>query len=192
LSLLCFGLDREPNLSLTHYEAFCPLLLLRGLEESHRIFNCAKCSRQVIICRACDRGDIYCSDLCAREQRTRSLSEAGKRYQGSFEGRRHHAARQAKYRERHSASEEKVTHHGSTATPECGSTNIVTTAAPVSDAAQLCQRISGPVLLCHKCKLPCGALTRRDFWRAGRPLKRHTKNGHIKRDGGGNNSPVPG
>jgi len=79
-----------------------------------RLFNCARCARQVRICSHCDRGQIYCAGDCARQARQASLREAGRRYQESRQGRRLHAARQAHYRQR---QREKVTHQGSANNP---------------------------------------------------------------------------
>lgn len=182
---------RAKSQSATH-EAFCPILQLQGLEQCHRIFNCIRCSRQVIICRECDRGDIYCSAACAAAQRKRSLKQAGERYQNSFVGRRQHAERQARYRARHSAAKKKVTHHGSTTPAKCGSRNMVTTAVPRRLAAHPSLRTSSPDLICDKCHHSCGTLSRHDFWRGGRRRMRYTRRGHIKGDGSGDNPSEPG
>ena len=75
-----------------------------------RLFSCALCFRQVTICSGCDRGNLYCSSSCSRRARTKRQREAGLRYQKTPQGRRFHAARQARYRIR---LKEKVTHQGS-------------------------------------------------------------------------------
>jgi hypothetical protein len=80
------------------------------LQESYRLYSCARCAVQVRICRACDRGNIYCAGPCARLRREESLRRAGARYQLSRPGAMRHAARQAAWRQRLS---DKVTHHGS-------------------------------------------------------------------------------
>ena len=77
--------------------------------ESHRLFLCKACRRQVRICTLCDRGNVYCSKLCASSARSRTLRRAGKRYQQTHLGRRNHAARQKRYRLRQM---QKVTHQG--------------------------------------------------------------------------------
>jgi len=74
-----------------------------------RLFNCARCASQVVICSHCDRGQIYCAGDCARAARKESLNQSGQRYQASRSGQLNHAARQARYRER----KQKVTHQGS-------------------------------------------------------------------------------
>ena len=75
-----------------------------------RLFNCARCACQVVICSHCDRGQIYCADDCARAARKASLNQSGQRYQARRSGQLKHAARQARYRER---QQQKVTHQGS-------------------------------------------------------------------------------
>ena len=76
---------------------------------SARLFVCAGCRRQVLICSCCDRGQIYCAGNCAPYARRCSLRAAGRRYQTSRRGRLAHAVRARRYR----ARVKKVTHHGS-------------------------------------------------------------------------------
>lgn len=83
------------------------------MENSARLFNCARCLSQVIICSDCDRGHIYCSRRCSRATRCASLRAAGKRYQTSPKGKHQHAKRQYRYRHR----QKKVTHQGSPLLP---------------------------------------------------------------------------
>ena len=80
---------------------------------SARLFLCAGCRLQVLICSCCDRGQIYCAEDCAQRARRRSLQCAGQRYQNGPPGRRRHAARQGRYR----ARGKKVTHQGSPPPP---------------------------------------------------------------------------
>ena len=92
---------------------------VQGLAEEaatrldYRLFLCARCDRHVAVCSICDRGQIYCEGECARLARQESLQAAGQRYQQTSCGRRLHAARQDRYRERQaSPSTQKVTHQG--------------------------------------------------------------------------------
>ena len=84
------------------------------METSSRLFNCALCACQAIICSFCDRNNIYCSFECAYQARIESLRKAGKRYQNSLRGRHKHASRQKRYRWRLA---NKVTHHSSNTSP---------------------------------------------------------------------------
>ena len=79
------------------------------VRDSHRLFLCARCSKQVHICSDCDRGNIYCSEACAAIRRRESVREAGRRYQQGPPGRRSHARRQRAYVARR---RRKVTHQG--------------------------------------------------------------------------------
>jgi len=79
-----------------------------------RMFNCARCACQVLICSHCDRGHIYCAGDCAHAARKKSLNQSCQRYQSSRQGQLKHAARQARYRER---QRQKVTHQGSGPVP---------------------------------------------------------------------------
>jgi hypothetical protein len=76
---------------------------------SDRLFNCARCHKQLRVCRRCDHGQRYCPDPCARQARRQCLRAAGRLYQQSFRGRLQHARRQARWRE---CRRQKVTHQG--------------------------------------------------------------------------------
>lgn len=92
--------------------------------DSCRLFQCGRCSKQVLLCRACDRGNRYCGPVCSRQARADSLRRAGARYQRSEAGKINHAARQQAYLARRDA---KMTHQGSRATEE-------TSSSPATDA----------------------------------------------------------
>lgn len=79
------------------------------MPDTARLFNCARCGRQVAICRHCDRGNIYCGAGCARAARQASTRAAGARYQRGRPGRFAHAQRQRRYR----ARRRKMTHQDS-------------------------------------------------------------------------------
>ena len=91
---------------------------LHGGEEpldSGRLYRCARCRAMVVICRRCDRGNVYCSRACSQQGRKEKQAEAGKRYQKSRQGARNHARRQHGYRER---QRQKVTHQRRSAPEE--------------------------------------------------------------------------
>jgi hypothetical protein len=70
------------------------------VQETIRRFLCAGCRVVAYLCTACDRGQRYCSDGCARGARRRSQRESDRRYQGSERGRLKHAERARRYRQR--------------------------------------------------------------------------------------------
>ena len=89
--------------------------------DSFRFVVCdrADCRHVFFLCRRCDRGDRYCSRACAHRARHATLRAANRRYQQSRQGRRQHAARQARYRGG-GAARENVTHQTSPAARPCG------------------------------------------------------------------------
>ncbi len=85
------------------------------MPQTGRIYLCARCRAQVLVCRRCDRGQIYCTQDCARQARRTAQQGAAQRYQSSHRGRLVHAERSRRYRARRAI----VTHQGST-TPLAG------------------------------------------------------------------------
>ena len=67
---------------------------------SCRLFLCAGCRRQSLVCRRCDRGEVYCGRGCATEARRGWQREARRRHQATDRGRQMHAERSRKYRTR--------------------------------------------------------------------------------------------
>jgi hypothetical protein len=82
-------------------------------EEPARMFLCARCRDQVMVCSHCDRGQRYCPEECYSLTRRRAQREAGKRYQHSLKGRHKHAQRMRLWRARSVVRVNKVTHQGS-------------------------------------------------------------------------------
>lgn len=86
-------------------------------KKSARLFNCARCFQPVTICSRCDRGNTYCGSICSGRKRILNHRIANQRYQRSLKGRRKHAERQRRYRERKVATAKKVTDQGSPVLP---------------------------------------------------------------------------
>jgi hypothetical protein len=91
------------------------------MDRAARLFLCARCRDQVLLCSHCDRGQQYCSRACSSLSRLERRRETAERYQSSRSGRLKHAARTACWRERRrserqaSASgdiDKEVTHQG--------------------------------------------------------------------------------
>ena len=53
---------------------------MRTKGKKYRLYNCRRCAVQVLICRDCDRGNIYCAGECAQISRLESLRRAAKCY----------------------------------------------------------------------------------------------------------------
>lgn len=80
------------------------------MEPISRLFICALCLAQCVICSPCDHGQIYCGPVCSHSSRQKSCKEAEQRYQKTLRGKMKHALRQRRYRAR---LREKVTDQGS-------------------------------------------------------------------------------
>ena len=76
------------------------------MEISARLYDCALCSQQVVICLGCDHGNVYCSPcaLIARKQATRKYNH---KYQQTPKGKANNAARQQKFRAKQHKKETK-------------------------------------------------------------------------------------
>ena len=151
-------------------------------EQTGRLFLCARCQAQVLVCSQCDRGHRYCANGCANITRRSRQREASNRYQQSRTGRHKHAARMHQWRQRRAASAKIVTHHGSQNTPTDAvlPVNESTPALPPdSQSLSLCTSstsesivvatthsvIVAPLWRCHWCQSPCPALMRQGFLR---------------------------
>ncbi len=127
------------------------------MEPTTRLYQCVFCHVQVIICRKCDRGNIYCANGCANRVRTISLRLARARYQSTLKGRHLNAARQARYRKNH---QKKVTDQGSLPTVQYVSIKSLENKPEKTENGQ-----QNTVLICCFCKKPISAWIRNDFLR---------------------------
>lgn len=128
---------------------------------SARLFNCARCHCQVILCRACDRGHAYCGKDCAQAARRASLQQAGARYRRSRRGRLNNAERQRRFR----ARRQKVTHQGS-------ARQEVPAVLPGNVDGGVSARTDAPTAIhCHHCGCEVDPFLRRDYLRTH--LHRH-------------------
>jgi hypothetical protein len=122
---------------------------------------CARC--RVLVCRRCDRGQVYCVGTCAQEARRSRQREARRRYQATPRGRAMHAERNRRYR----ARRQRVTDHGLTKRPDEGLSPgpdiNATSNAPSSS------RRAPAHWTCHHCRRPASAFLRLSaIRRAGR------------------------
>ena len=121
----------------------CPDACLN--EVSCRIFLCVCCRRQVLVCRRCDRGQIYCVGTCAKEARREKQRSARRRYQATPRGRAMHADRNRRYR----ARVQCVTDHGPVIEQETGpSRRLEGSEASTEPSAERKSPVHGH---CHHC-----------------------------------------
>lgn len=145
------------------------------MQRSARLYHCARCHCQVVICSHCDRGNVYCTDGCAPRARQESLRRAQQKYQWSRAGRLANARRQQGYRAR---QRKKVTHQGSAFTPSNDvlprqENSLLTRRRPSGD-------VEKNLVFCHFCGGACDVFLRFDFLRRRRQgyLKKEIRIGH--------------
>jgi len=141
------------------------------MENTARLFTCAGCRAQVLICRRCDRGNIYCGPACSQQARRASLRAAGQRYQRSRRGRFTHAERQRRYRRRLN----KVTHQGSA--PGVPHDSLRPESRTALQHSLRCPPIRAPGPCCHFCRRPCSPFVRLDFLHSSAPRRFSSSNG---------------
>ena len=114
------------------------------MPRSARLFLCARCRDQVLLCSHCDHGQLYCGRACSSASRHERRRETGQRYQRSRSGRLKHAARSACWRARRRSQGQvgagddtnKVTHQG--CQPSLGNASLVPCPAPMPSPCELC------------------------------------------------------
>lgn len=145
-----------------------------------RLFVCARCRVQVLLCTRCDRGQRYCGRVCSRAARLQSLCAAASRYQRSWGGRIAHAARSRRWRRR---CRERVRDEAAAvdaAAPDGGVIDFVThqgSPAPSTDAplpltderpAAVTGALASPLAArCRRCAAPLAPWVRQGFLRHG-------------------------
>lgn len=67
---------------------------------SARMFLCARCRQQVLVCRECDRGQLYCGKACSQATRRERQRQARRRYAATRAGKFNNAMRQSRFRQR--------------------------------------------------------------------------------------------
>ena len=127
------------------------------MESTGRLFLCAHCRAQVLVCSRCDRGQIYCASGCAQAARQSSLRAAGRRYQSSRRGRFAHAERSRRYRRR----QHNVTHQGSM--PPAQNDLLVANSAQGWKPAIVGTPATPRAAHCHFCGTRCPEFVRHGF-----------------------------
>ena len=166
------------------------------MDQPARLYLCARCRVQVILCSRCDRGNRYCGRVCWRQARTEARRQAAQRYQRSWRGRVCHAQRSRRWRQRRAARDaacdagvnaQNVTHQGSrpgaASAPLAAWTHDSTTVDVAGTAADIAAPIAtqAPVIatvatswVCRRCGQRQPAALRLGFLRHGLPAcRRH-------------------
>ncbi len=169
------------------------------LEPAARRFLCARCRTPVLVCSACDRGQIYCASGCSALARRQSQRAAAQRYQRTRSARFMHAARTRRWRERQAvlaslalaSVAQSVTHQGSQLAPpdavlvthppsSCDAsaapaqpcmTSIASSSSTSVPASVPTLSTTASVWRCHWCHTACADSVRLDFLRRSRPAR---------------------
>ncbi len=138
------------------------------MNPSARVYHCARCHCQVIICRYCDRGNVYCTNGCAEHARLTSLRRAAKRYRSTRRGRHNNADRQRRFRAR---QKQIVTHQGS---PTAAGLVLLQSALNARKRGQEdAHNRTETVIYCHFCQRVCDPFLRPGFLRPPQRRRPH-------------------
>ena len=157
------------------------------MDRSARLFLCARCRDQVLLCSHCDHGQQYCSRACSSVSRRERRRETAERYQSSRGGRLKHAARSASWRQRRRSLPQvnagmdldKVTHQGcpdapadaslrACDTPSASENSIDDESSADATAMASVGAVGIAALVCRRC---------------GHPLRPHVRQGHWHPNG---------
>ena len=127
------------------------------MDNTARLYSCLRCNSQVMICRHCDRGNIYCKK-CAPKAGQDARDRAATRYQASYRGRSNHAARQRRYRE---SLKQKVTHKGSNG--RWIHDLLINKRKKVKPPSKRPDTKISTSIFCHSCHNLCSPFLRRNF-----------------------------
>ena len=140
-------------------------------DQTVRLFLCACCRVQVLVCRQCDRGQRYCAHGCAATTRQALQRESARRYQRGRAGRFKHALRTRLWRARQVVLAKIVTHQGSQDGPSDAVLPATQTSALAIPPCTTTTSIAASAAThphpwrCHWCCMPCAALVRQGFIR---------------------------
>lgn len=138
-------------------------------EASCRMFLCARCRSQVLVCRQCDRGQTYCIGSCAQEARRDRQREARRRYQATPRGHALHAERSRRYRARSRC----VTDQGPAEERKAGSLLALRAHAETGEQS-VSSKFAG-YRLCHRCGRSASAFVRLSALRPEYPRRNRAK-----------------
>jgi hypothetical protein len=130
------------------------------MNSSARLYQCARCHRQVTICSRCDRGNVYCTEGCTDLARRISQRRAAQRYRRTRHGRHCNAERQHRFRAR---QREKVTHQGSA--QQVALVPLRTALKHPTKPWKQPRTRTASALVCQFCQRPCDPFLRHTFLR---------------------------
>ena len=155
------------------------------MDQPARLYLCARCRVQVVLCSRCDRGNRYCGRPCRRLAWAEARRRTVQRYQRSRRGRIAHAQRTRRWRQRRAAREaasgagddaQNVTHQGcqpgEAAAPLAVWTDDITPGAlddiaAASTPQEVAAATTAPCWYCRRCGARQPAALRLGFVRHG-------------------------
>ena len=144
------------------------------MQMTGRLFLCARCRLQVLICSPCDRGHIYCAGECSKLARRASGCEAGRRYRRTRKGRFANAESSRRYRD----LQKNAIHQGSlTEPPDPLLRQDLALAIVAPETCAIPQTSS--TQQCHFCRARCSQFVRFGYlgrW-VPRPIRAQTRRG---------------
>jgi hypothetical protein len=169
------------------------------MARSARMFLCARCRQQVLLCSHCDHGQRYCSRACSSASRRGQRRQSSQDYQRSARGRLKHAARTALWRRRCRArhpsgalgAANKVTHQGCLDGPAqapllvCDTPSAYVPIVPIQAIQDTASAVSSSALsvlssaaivsvfVCRRCAAPLLPHVRQRFMRPSSERLRH-------------------
>lgn len=148
------------------------------MDPSARLFLCALCRKQTLVCKSCDRGQRYCSKACSEIRRAQLKREANQRYAATRAGRHNSAKRQSDSRARQRAKKDEVAEivTGQGSAPAAPPDKLV---RDRSDSINKPQTNQPTDMRCHFCNQCCDPLLRSDFLS---PAQRHRRYAHTPHD----------
>lgn len=171
------------------------------MDRSARLFLCARCRDQVLLCSHCDHGQQYCSRACSSDSRRERRRETAERYQSSHGGQLKHAARSARWRQRRRSlcqvnagmDIDKVTHQGcldapadaslpACDTPSASEDAINTDSATTDTAVANAGTVEFAAPVCRRCAHPLRLHVRQGHWHTNSVRSRRE---HDHRSGAG-------
>ena len=146
--------------------------------DSCRLFTCAACHSLVFICRACDRGNIYCGKPCATKARRLHHRKSNQRYGRSRKGLFSSAARSKRYRSKQRI-EKNVTDQGSR--PQSANAPLTTNPEPtlvLGDSGDIRIKSVSFSPVCTLCKVPVGTWMRTGYLRSEPDIRLDQRRSH--------------
>ena len=157
------------------------------VQDTARRYHCGRCHQPVVVCRQCDRGNVYCFNGCAQSAFKQRCQRNARCYQRSTKGRHKNAQRQRRYRLRRALTQRDLdvaeqTHPEpdqhrpppTSTSPESQKVTHRGSATLSRSALLLHMSTQPPGVYCNACFRVCNQALRIDFLRTPRHRTHNT------------------